>query len=171
MIPTTNEEAYEDRDEFSGYGSFIQIKLIDGSTLYTDWCNQSQWAKDHPERAENRRLDDFSKHINVGSRPLDENYNERRDSGLDRSFIARKRFIKGAPEYRCQVYPRNVISLSIVSAGWENILDDGQEPIYLYKDEIHALLNAARPNADYNPPALDSAIDALLDALNGGDED
>lgn len=170
MIPTANDEAYEgDRNESNGL--FIQIKLIDGSTIYTSWCNQSEWAKDFPDKAENRRLDDFSNHINVGSRPLDKDYNERRDSGLDRSFIARKRFIRDAPEYRCYVYPRNVISLSIISAGWENILDDGQEPIYLYKDEIHALLNAARPNADYNPPALDSAIDALLDALNGGDED
>lgn len=157
MIPTANDEAYEDdQSGFSNeeWDSFIQIKLIDGSTIYTSWRNETQWAKDHPDIAEARRLQDFSIYLNVGERP----------------FIARKRFIKGAPEYECYVYPRNVISLSLVSAGWENIIDDGQEPVYLYKEEIYALLNAARPNKEYAPPALDNAIDALLDALNGNDE-
>lgn len=133
--------------------SYIQIRTTDGNVLYTDWQNESSWAKQHPEPAKERRLKDFSNHLSVGN-----------------TFMARKSFIREAPVFECAVNPKNITSLSVISEKWEDVLDEGQIAFYLYEDEIRALINAAISTTgygtDYEPPALTTARLSLEESLD-----
>jgi len=136
--------------------SYIQIRTIDGRTLYTDWENTTQWAKEHPEAAKERRLIDFQKHVSIG-----------------KPFTARRLFIRQAPVYQCIVPFSGIASLSVISSDWENVLDEGQVPVYLYEDEIRGLINAsiiASKENSYIPPALETATLSLEECLNEEDE-
>ena len=133
--------------------SYIQIRTVDGRTLYTDWENTTQWAKEHPEAAKEHRLIDFQKHVSIG-----------------KPFTARRLFIRQAPVYQCIVPFSGIASLSVISSDWENVLDEGQMPVYLYEDEIRALINGTLAGLDYTPPALESAVAALTECLDEQDE-
>jgi hypothetical protein len=134
--------------------SYIQIRTVDGRTLYTDWENTTEWAKKHPEPAKERRLIDFQKHLYMG-----------------KPFMARRSFIRdAAPVYECVVPLSGVASLSVISSDWENVLDEGQMPVYLYEDEIRALINGTVAGLNYTPPALESAIATLTECLDEQDE-
>jgi hypothetical protein len=131
--------------------SYIQIRTTDGRTLYTDWGNETSDVA--------ARLRMFVSHMN---------------NKYDSTFVARRLFIQGAPEYVCFIPSEQIVSLSLISQDWENVLDEGQIPVYLYEDEIRALINASSSATDYGtgyvPPALTSAYSWLEDALEEQDE-
>lgn len=129
---------------------FIQVNLSDGRSLYTDWGDEYDEVT--------HRIRAFRSHL---------------DNKFDSTFNARRLFIKGAPVYSVAVRPEHVVSVSVISTDWENILDEGQTPVYLYDDEIRALINASSGfgiGRDYTPPALETAIVSLEEALNDEDE-
>ena len=131
--------------------TYIQIRTTDGRTLYTDW------GKETSDVAARLRM--FVSHMN---------------NKYDSTFMARRAFIRSAPEYVCFIPPEQIVSLSLISQDWENVLDEGQIPVYLYEDEIRALINAASSATDYGtgyvPPALTSAYSWLEEALEEQDE-
>lgn len=127
--------------------SYIQIRTTDGNVLYTDWGSETSDVA--------ARVRMFVSHLN---------------NKYDSTFTARKQFIRAAPEYVCFVASDQVVSLSIVSEEWEDVLDEGQVPFYLYEDEIRALINAAISatgyGTDYEPPALTTARLSLEESLD-----
>lgn len=122
---------------------YIQIRMTDGQTLYTDWGSN---------RDSENRLRDFANHVTALQ-----------------TVTARKTFIRSAPEYEVMLNIEQIVSLSLISSEWEDVLDEGQIPFYLYEDEIRALINAAISTAgygtDYEPPALTTARLSLEESL------
>lgn len=127
--------------------SYIQIRTTDGKVIYTDW------GSEHNDGAARLRM--FVSHLN---------------NKYDSTFVARKQFIRSAPEYLCLIPREQIVSLSVISSDWEDVLDEGQVPFYLYEDEIRALINAAISasgyGTEYEPPALTTARLSLEEALD-----
>jgi len=124
--------------------SYIQIRTTDGQTLYSGWGNDKNGA---------HRLRDFANHV----------------TSLQ-TIKARKTFIRSAPEYEVMLNIEQIVSLSLISEEWEEVLDEGQVPFYLYEDEIRALINATLSvsgyGTDYEPPALTTARLSLEESLD-----
>jgi len=138
---------------------FIQIRLADGSVLYTDW------GANGPYRPTGL-VDDAA---NNGWINNAERLREFRAYVAEwRTFTARKSFIDAAPKYEVMLNIEQIVSMSLIGSEWQDVLDEGQYAVYLYEDEIRALINASFVTQieGYEPPALTISRASLEEALD-----